>query len=121
MTHNPQDAALSCYVAPDNWEQDVRRDRASRYEASDSMSLYEMYMLRKPIPLSPVEYRIIEFLASKPYWAFNRREIAEGVNKTDHPVTEQSVDGHIATLRNKLGPWADFVQTVPYIGYRFKK
>jgi DNA-binding winged helix-turn-helix (wHTH) protein len=33
---------------------------------------------------------------------------------------EEDIDQHIASLRNQLGFFHDFVQTVPYVGYRFK-
>jgi DNA-binding winged helix-turn-helix (wHTH) protein len=35
-------------------------------------------------------------------------------------VTEETVDEHIDALRDQLGVLHDYVQTVPYIGYRFK-
>ncbi len=39
----------------------------------------------------------------------------------DHdPVTEETLDEHITALRDQLGVFYDYVQTVPHIGYRFK-
>ena len=35
-------------------------------------------------------------------------------------VTEQTLDQHVQTLRQKLGLFSDYVQSVPYVGYRFK-
>ena len=35
-------------------------------------------------------------------------------------MTEQALDEHIASLREKLGLFSDYVQSVPYVGYRFK-
>jgi DNA-binding response OmpR family regulator len=75
---------------------------------------------REPIRLSGVEFRILSFLAARPYHAFTRRRIAEAVSRPERPVTEESLDEHILGLRDKLGFFRDFVQSVPYIGYRFK-
>jgi len=60
------------------------------------------------------------FLASKPYHAFTRRSIAEAVRSEQFPVEEVTVEQFVTTLRDQLGPFHDYVQAVPYIGYRFK-
>ena len=75
---------------------------------------------RKPIHLSIVEFKIVQFLSDRPYHAFRRREIVAAVTSDSHPVTEETLDEHIRTLRDKLGLFSDYIQTVPYIGYRFK-
>ena len=74
----------------------------------------------EPIRVGIVEFRIMLFLASRPYHAFTRRQISDAVNCESHPVSEDSVDGHIASLLDQLGVFHDFVQSVPYVGYRFK-
>jgi DNA-binding response OmpR family regulator len=73
-----------------------------------------------PIHLGPVEFRILLFLASRPYHPFTRRSIAEAIATPGDPVTEEAIDEHIDALRDQLGVLHDYVQTVPYIGYRFK-
>lgn len=75
---------------------------------------------REPISLTQTEFRIIRFLAGKPYKAFRRDQIIDAVNSLEHPVTDESLDHHIRELRGKLGMFSDYVQTVPYIGFRFK-
>ena len=75
---------------------------------------------RQPISLSLVEYRIIQFLANKPYKAYRREQIVDAVSSERHPVTDNDLDEHIRTLRGKLGLFSDYIQTVPYIGFRFK-
>ena len=81
---------------------------------------YRLALGRELIHLDIVEFRILLFLASKPYHPFTRRRIADAVSTEHHPVTEDTVDQHIASLRDQLGPFHDYVQSVPYIGYRFK-
>jgi len=75
---------------------------------------------KKPFKLSGVEWRILKFLSSKPYHAFTPRCIAAAVTTESQPVTEDTLRSHITTLREKLGLFADYVQSVPCIGYRFK-
>ena len=74
----------------------------------------------EPIPLSLVEYKIIRFLSAKPYKAFPRNQIVKAVHTETHPVTDDRLDEYIRSLRSKLGLFSDYIQTVPYIGFRFK-
>lgn len=81
---------------------------------------YRVAFGRQAIQLGNVEFRILLFLAGRPYHAFTRREIAKAVSSDLLAVAEESIDEHIASLREQLGVLYDYVQTVPYIGYRFK-
>jgi DNA-binding response OmpR family regulator len=74
----------------------------------------------EPIRVGIVEFRVMLLLASRPYHAFTRRQIAEAAGSEGQPLTEDSVDAYVASLREQLGVLHDFVQTVPYVGYRFK-
>jgi len=82
---------------------------------------YQMKLGRGTIWLNAIEYRILNFLAAKPYRAFTRHRIAQAVSTDSHPVTAESLGRHIASLRDKLGFFADYIQAVPYIGYRFRE
>jgi DNA-binding response OmpR family regulator len=75
----------------------------------------------EPIPLDYVEYRILQFLSSKPYHAFTPRRIVNAIATDEYPVTEATLPSYIASLRRKLGFFADYIQSVPHIGYRFKE
>jgi DNA-binding response OmpR family regulator len=81
---------------------------------------YDVALGPEPIQLGIVEFRILLYLASRPYHAFTRRCIADAVNSKQDPVTEETVDRHVASLLDQLNVFHDYVQTVPYIGYRFK-
>jgi DNA-binding response OmpR family regulator len=97
----------------------VRRD--GQIEARKaSPPFYRVALGLEPIHLGDVEFRILQLLASKPYRPFARHRIAEAVTTECLPVTEDTVDQHITSLRGQLGFFRDYVQTVPYLGYRFK-
>ena len=81
---------------------------------------YRLALGQEAIQLGIVEFRILLFLAHRPYHAFTRRSIAEAVSSERNPVAEDTVDQHVASLLNQLGVFHDYVQSVPYIGYRFK-
>jgi DNA-binding response OmpR family regulator len=102
------------YLRPDDAAEEVRD------EVAQSPWSYDVKRGREPIRLSDIEYRILKFLSSRPYHAFTPRDIVRAVTTENQPVTERTLRAHIQSLRAKLGFFADYVQTVPYIGYRFK-
>jgi two-component system phosphate regulon response regulator PhoB len=71
--------------------------------------------------LTFTEFRLLQFLARKPGWAFSRTQIVDAVKGEDYPVTERSVDVQVAGLRKKLGEMGGYVETVRGVGYRFKE
>ena len=70
--------------------------------------------------LTMVEYRIFEFLSRRPNQAFTRSRIAQAVSTASQRVTEESLSSYVASLRGQLGFYSDYIQAVPYIGWRFK-
>jgi DNA-binding response OmpR family regulator len=91
-----------------------------REDPTEGPTSYRLALGHETIHLGIVEFRILLFLASRPYHAFTRRCIADAVSSDGNPVQEDTVDQHVASLLNELGVFHDYVQSVPYIGYRFK-
>jgi DNA-binding response OmpR family regulator len=112
--------AIACeeFVLRQRWvrrQHDVKRDRdrSARYS-------YERKLGRETIRLDPIAFRLLSFLAARPYRAYSRRRLAQAVSTPRHPVADETLDRHITRLRNALCFFGDYIQTVPYIGYRFK-
>jgi two-component system phosphate regulon response regulator PhoB len=82
---------------------------------------HEVTLASDPLQLTYTEFRLLQFLASKPGWAFTRNQIVDAVKGEDYPVTERSVDVQVTGLRKKLGDYAHYIETVRGVGYRFKK
>lgn len=82
---------------------------------------YLVELSGEPIPLEAVEFKILTFLAKRPYRAFSRRQIAIAVSSAFEAVAETDIDRHVQSLRDKLGLFSDYIQSVPYVGYRFKE
>lgn len=75
----------------------------------------------KPVELTHTEFQLLHFLARRPGWVFTRNQIIDEVRGTGYPVTDRSVDFHVATLRKKLGPCGEYIETVRGVGYRLKE
>jgi two-component system phosphate regulon response regulator PhoB len=81
---------------------------------------HEVLLAGRPLELTITEFRLLQFLARKPGWAFSRNQIVDAVKGEDYPVTERSVDVQVAGLRKKMGSRGHYIETVRGIGYRFK-
>ena len=82
---------------------------------------HEVLLAGEPIDLTYTEFRLLQFLARKPGWAFTRMQIVDAVKGEDYPVTERSVDVQVAGLRKKMGDYGHYIETVRGVGYRFKE
>jgi len=82
---------------------------------------HEVFLAGQPLELTFTEFRLLQFLARKPGWAFSRAQIVDGVKGDDYPVTERSVDVQVVGLRKKLGEHGNYIETVRGVGYRFRE
>jgi two-component system phosphate regulon response regulator PhoB len=82
---------------------------------------HEVLLRGRQIELTFTEFRLLQFLARKPGWAFSRGQIVDAVKGEDYPVTERSVDVQVAGLRKKLGDLGSYIETVRGVGYRFRE
>jgi DNA-binding response OmpR family regulator len=76
-------------------------------------------LANRPIPLTPVEFRILEYLAVNHDRVLSRDEIIESCLGEEATVMERTIDAHIAGIRRALGSAAQYVQTIRTIGYTF--
>jgi len=108
----------------------LRRQQSSSYDPRNevhirdleiSPSRFQVLAKGKRIDgLTLTEFRLLHFLASRPGWVLNRQQILDAVRGEDVAVTERAVDVQMVGLRKKLGPWADHIEAVRGVGYRFK-
>ena len=82
---------------------------------------HEVLLRGRAADLTFTEFRLLQFLARKPGWAFSRGQIVDAVKGEDYPVTERSVDVQVAGLRKKMGDLGRYIETVRGVGYRFKE
>lgn len=82
---------------------------------------HEVLVQGKPVELTATEFRILHLMARKPGWVFTRYQIVDAARGENIAVTARSVDFHITSLRRKLGPCSDYIETVWGVGYRFKE
>ena len=64
------------------------------------------------------EFDLLEYLMRKPGVVFTRESLLQSVWGWDFDGGSRTVDGHVQTLRQKLGSHADRIETVRGVGYR---
>ena len=73
----------------------------------------------KDLGLTLTEFELVRYLVRHPRKAFTRQQLLETIWKDAMMVTERTVDAHVKNLREKLGSFAQHIQTVRGVGYRF--
>jgi two-component system phosphate regulon response regulator PhoB len=82
---------------------------------------HEVTYRGKPIPLTATEFRILEYLLSRPGRVLSRSDILESALGDDVAVTDRTVDVHVTAIRRKLGRAGELLETVRGFGYRFRE
>jgi len=104
------------------------RDRAGRAKVLKAGQLeldstsYEVRMAGKPVPLTATEFKLLEFLMTRPGAVFSRDQLLDAVWGQGRAVTARSVDVYILRLRQKIE--ADpaspsYIRSVRGFGYSF--
>jgi DNA-binding response OmpR family regulator len=87
------------------------------------MTSHRLLRGEEEIPLTPKEFGVLAYMASRPGRALTRDQILQAVWGISVFVTGRSVDRCINTLREKVEPDArrpQYIQTIRGIGYRFE-
>ena len=72
------------------------------------------------VPLTYKEFELLRLFLSNPGIAFTRDQLMDKVWGTDYSGETRTVDTHILTLRQKLGPCGAMIETVRNVGYRLE-
>jgi two-component system phosphate regulon response regulator PhoB len=75
----------------------------------------------RSLELTLSEFELLAFLADKKGWVFTRGQIVDAIRGENYAVTERSIDVVIVGLRKKLKHYAEVIETVRGVGYRFKE
>jgi two-component system phosphate regulon response regulator PhoB len=73
------------------------------------------------LDLTPTEFRLLETLLRQKGRAFTRQDLMDSAIGDGAIVLERTIDVHVKSLRRKLGPMGDCIETVRGIGYRFRE
>jgi two-component system phosphate regulon response regulator PhoB/two-component system alkaline phosphatase synthesis response regulator PhoP len=73
------------------------------------------------VELTPAEFKILEFLASRKGQVFSRERILDYMWGEEKIVIERTIDVHIKHLRGKLGKAGALIKNIRGIGYKLEE
>lgn len=82
---------------------------------------YEVTIKGKLVFFPKKEFEILFYLASNPGKVFDREKILSDVWGDEVFVVARTVDVHVRKIREKLDKYADLIETMKGVGYRFKE
>ena len=105
----------------------LRRGLRTDSDESTGLTLdatrYEAMLDGKTLDLTPVEFRLLNTLASRAGRIFPRGELLDSLYADHRVVSDRTVDSHVKNLRRKLQkvrPTEDLVHSVYGVGYKLE-
>jgi len=79
---------------------------------------HEILVDDAPVVVTATEFKILQLFAGQPGRVFTREQIAaHAMGKMAYPG-DRNIDVHIKSIRKKLGPRRELIETVRGVGYR---
>jgi DNA-binding response OmpR family regulator len=104
--------------------EDEKKDRIEVGELVIDKRRHEVTVGGSRVELTPLEFHILERLASEPGRAWSRNDLLDEVWSTEYEGYQRNVDPHINRLRRKIEPDPknpSYVLTVRGVGYKLNE
>ncbi|MEK6571671.1 MAG: winged helix-turn-helix domain-containing protein, partial [Bacteroidota bacterium] len=82
---------------------------------------YTVRIGAKEVEFPRKEFEVLAYLAEHQDQVVTREALLNAVWGTDVYVVDRTVDVHISKVRERLGRFADLIETVKGIGYRMRE
>ena len=82
---------------------------------------HEVTCNAQSVQLTATEFRILQYLVSRPGQVCSRDQIIDAALGHDTAVFDRTIDVHMTAIRRKLGSAGDCVETVRGFGYKLRE
>jgi two-component system, OmpR family, alkaline phosphatase synthesis response regulator PhoP len=89
-------------------------------ELEINVSSYTAHLGKQKLILPRKEFETLVYLLRNKGRVLSRESILNAVWGENVHVVDRTIDVHIRKIREKLGSYAEYIETVPGVGYRFK-
>ena len=79
----------------------------------------KFYIDKEEVDLTATEFKLMIHMVEREGQTLNRNDLLSCVWGYSHQAQSRTLDTHMKRLRQKLAPYADCIETVRSIGYRF--
>lgn len=90
-------------------------------EFTMELDRYQIRKKNKILALTLSEFGILRRLVLSRGKVLTRNQLLDDVQNNDAFIVDRNIDVHIASLRKKLGPHFNLIETVRGVGYRLKE
>lgn len=80
---------------------------------------HDVYLSNKKIEFSSTEFKLLLHLIKKPLWVYSRLQLIDEIKGDNYVVTDRIIDVILVSIRKKLGAYAETIETIRGVGYRF--
>lgn len=80
---------------------------------------HDVYLSNKKIEFSTTEFKLLLHLTKKPLWVYSRLQLIDEIKGDNYVVTDRIIDVILVSIRKKLGEYAETIETIRGVGYRF--
>ncbi len=101
-------------------EEALRRSSVEEIGLVVDRDHYSVSLGGEELPFPKKEFELLSFLVMNRGKLYSRQNLLDQIWGHDVYVTDRTVDVHVRKLRQKLGPHADYIETVKGVGYRFR-
>jgi two-component system alkaline phosphatase synthesis response regulator PhoP len=84
-------------------------------------SQHKIYIDKKDVFFPKKEFEILLYLVRHLGKVVNRENLLNAIWGADIYVIDRTIDVHIRKIREKLGKYADYIETIKGVGYRLKE
>jgi len=85
------------------------------------LARHKVTLAEKEVELTAIEFKLLRYLLETKGRVQTRDTLLDKVWGYDAFVTTRTVDTHVKRLREKLGKFENYIETVRGIGYRFRE
>lgn len=78
----------------------------------------KVYVQKKEVFFTTLEFRILRAFLQNPGKVLDRQELIKEAWKDEVAIEDRAVDVHLTSIRKKLGPLSDYIETLYGSGYR---
>lgn len=93
-------------------------DQLALGEIRIDRSRYEITISGNPVDFTATEFKLLALLIERRGRVQSRDTLLNDVWGYESVIDTRTVDTHVRRLREKLGKWADYIETVRGFGYR---
>jgi two-component system alkaline phosphatase synthesis response regulator PhoP len=95
-------------------------ERIEREGLAIDANKFQVRVDGESVPITATEFRLLHYLARHPGRVFTRNQLLARVIGDEAVVIDRNIDVHVRSLRKKLGPYRELIETQRGVGYRFK-